>query len=250
MKLHIASAQEIAQIHGLTDPESCGAVYPLSVIQGYQTGLVLTDHALQTVLIWHCCGFANLFGKVTENILAEIAEMMQNPQPYSRMILMTQDKTVREYFSLQENFLQEERLYYRYNKTFLKTENSESTEISLDILPRIKGRITPGFSWTNDEQFLNKGKGQCVMQNGEPAAWAFSAAVSDTEIDIGVETKEAYRRCGFAAKVASAMTAYAISQGKRPVWACHAMNTGSRRLAESIGFVQCDSCTTIRYERS
>ena len=117
--------------------------------------------------------------------------------------------------------------------------------IDASILPRLDGRIKPSFSWDSDEQFLKNGAGFCAMQGETPAAWAFSAAVSDTQIDIGVETLESYRGKGLAAAVAGKMAEYVLSIGKKPVWACHSENIASRNTAEKIGFDKVGECSTI-----
>lgn len=96
------------------------------------------------------------------------------------------------------------------------------------------------------ESFLEKGKGYCVVKGGTVAAWAFSAAVSSTEIDIGIETDSEYRRLGLAEIAAKKMIEYCFEQNKRPVWACHQDNTASRKLAEKLGFVKTSECLTVK----
>ena len=83
------------------------------------------------------------------------------------------------------------------------------------------------------------------MHGDTPAAWAFSAAVSDDEIDIGVETLERFRGKGLAAAAASEMIRFSLAAGKKPVWACHAGNIASRKTAEKIGLVKTGECLTI-----
>ena len=87
-----------------------------------------------------------------------------------------------------------------------------------------------------------------MFDGDTPAAWAFSAAVSGEEIDIGVETAESYRRMGLASAAARGMLRYVLGVGKRAVWACHAGNAGSRRVAEGLGFTLTAECFTVRKE--
>lgn len=96
------------------------------------------------------------------------------------------------------------------------------------------------------ESFLEKGKGYCVVKGGTVAAWAFSAAVSSTEIDIGIETDSEYRRLGLAEIAAKKMLNYCFEQNKRPVWACRQDNTASKKLAEKLGFVKTAECLTVK----
>jgi predicted GNAT family acetyltransferase len=114
-----------------------------------------------------------------------------------------------------------------------------------DIISRLNGRITPAFSWDDTERFLKYGKGFCVMCDGEPVSWAFTAAVSSTEEDIGTETVESHRRKGLAAAAAAKTAEYIIAGGKAPVWACHCGNAGSQKTAAKIGFVKDTGCTVI-----
>ena len=113
------------------------------------------------------------------------------------------------------------------------------------LFDRCKGRIVPLFSWEDKQSFLQRGKGFCVTDGDRVAACAFSSAVSGREIDIGVETAEGYRKRGLAYTAARAMIVYILKENKRPVWACSSENEGSRRLAESLGFVKTAECYTI-----
>ena len=94
----------------------------------------------------------------------------------------------------------------------------------------------PVSFWRSDEDFLEKGKGYCVMYGDEVASVAFSAAISSEQVDIGIETAEAHRRKGLALIAAKKMVAYVKSIDKEPVWDCNVANEGSRRTAENVGF--------------
>ena len=121
-------------------------------------------------------------------------------------------------------------------------------EINSELLSEIHGGIVPSLFWESSENFLKKGKGYCILDGGNVAAWAFSAAVSSSEIDIGVETSENYRGRGLAASAAKMMIKYAFDVGKSPVWACHCNNAASKRLAEKIGFAKTSECLIIKQE--
>lgn len=69
------------------------------------------------------------------------------------------------------------------------------------------------------------------------AAWAFTAAISSDEIDIGVETRSDYQYSGLGTIVAEKMIQYCLQQHKRPVWACHSNNMASQKLANKISFL-------------
>ena len=246
MSLRILPPEQYPNTRHLIAPDACGAVYPLSVIEGTQSGTVYTDDTGRAVLIWHCCGFAFLFGAYDRAFLAECAEIMRHPVPYTRMLLFAPDAETAAFFRKTDGFLPERRLFFRYPVSTQPQTTIPAVRITADILTQIHGKITPAFSWQTAADFLANGCGFCVMQDGVPAAWSFSAAVSDTEIDIGVETLASYRRRGFAFAAAAAMIQAALSQGKVPVWACHAQNTGSQKLAAGLGFVPCGECLTVK----
>ncbi len=246
MSLRTAPPERYPALRTLIDPDACGAVYADAVAEEIQSGILYTDENETVLLVRHVCGFALLFGAYTEETLREIGEMILHPAPFSRMILFAPDDYAAAYFSKQEDFITEQRLFFRYPSAELPPEPSAAVRLTPAYTEQIKGRITPSFSWDNMDDFAEKGTGFCIMQDGVPAAWAFSAAVSSRETDIGVETDESCRRRGFASAAAKAMIRDTLIKGKSPVWACHAENTGSRKLAEALGFSVCGQCTTVR----
>lgn len=168
-----------------------------------------------------------------------------------RFILFTNDAPVENYFLKIENAVIEKRLFFNYGKDvppeIPRLPNGfEFCEINADLLKKISGNITPYFSWDSAESFLEKGKGYCIVKGDTAAAWAFSAAVSSKEIDIGIETNSEYRRLGLAEIAAKKMIGYCFERNKRPVWACHQSNVASKKLAEKLGFVQTSECLTIK----
>ena len=142
-----------------------------------------------------------------------------------------------------------ERLFFEYPADEVEhveiPDGFELREIDEDLGMSLKGRITLAFSWDDHKQFAKYGKGFCLTDNGVPVAWAFSAAVSDEEIDIGVECLEEYRHRGLTAIVVREMIRYILSIGKRPTWACIDTNEYSRKLAEKCGFVRSGACKLI-----
>ena len=83
------------------------------------------------------------------------------------------------------------------------------------------------------------------MYGSEPASWAFTAAVSSDEADIGVETAEAHRHRGLA-YAASALLIKRLLPSGRPTWSCQQSNKGSARTAQKLGFVKYAECIMIK----
>lgn len=71
-------------------------VYPLSIINGNQTGEIYVDDSENptVALFWHYCGFAFIAGKYSRDTVKDIYEMMQNPteKHRNRMIVQTDDR--------------------------------------------------------------------------------------------------------------------------------------------------------------
>lgn len=229
--------------------DPCGMIYPLSVVQMYQHGDIYTDG--HSVLIWHQCGFAYIFGHPDHSFFDEIHDIMCADDLPRRFILFTADPDTERYFHGKQGIVTGQRYGYRYPSdisasSFPLPDGYEIHEIDRDCIDRMQGRITPYFSWREPSEFLVKGKGFYVTYEDIPAAWAFSAAVTDDEIDIGIETHTDHRHKGLALAAASHMIRYCMDMHKRPVWACDAANGASQALAEKLGFVRTGTYTTIR----
>ena len=231
-----------------------GKVYPLSIAQLYQYGDIFTKSKTEfkTFLFWHYSGFAFVSGEYDECFLEMVYDIISNRYRKNnrRFILINGDERIIEYFKTKENITIERRYFFEYDQSYNKTlalpNNSEIKDIDSELISKIHGGITPYLFWSSAEDFLSKGKGYCVVINDIVVAWAFSAAISDEEIDIGVETNEKYRGMGLAAIASTAMINYILSENKKPVWACHSMNTSSAKLAEKMGFKKTSECSIIK----
>ena len=221
-----------------------GKVFALSVVLGYQTGKVYTLGNL--VLIYHSCGFAFVCGEASE---AELNALYREAADLYRFTWFCEDDRAAAYLEKLPGVMIRKRLFFEYPaeeaEQLVIPEGFELKEIDEELAMRLKGRITLSFSWDNYEQYAKHGKGFCLTDNGNPVAWAFSAAVSDEEIDIGVECLEEYRHRGLSAIVVREMIRYALEAGKKPTWACIDTNEFSRKLAEKCGFVKSGECRIV-----
>lgn len=232
------------------DKTGCGTVYPLSIAEIIQQGDVFTDH--HSVLFWHYCGFAFIYGDYDERFLNDVyKKFINNSMPSRRFILFISDEGTKDFFINKETVILERRYFFEYQKSVstynqVFPSNFKLCEISKELFYKINGNVTPLFSWDSSSDFFEKGKGYCILDGETAAAWAFTAAISDEEIDIGIETRAEYRNCGLGAVVSDKMIQYCFQQHKRPVWACHSNNIASQRLAEKVGFVKTSECFTIK----
>lgn len=233
----------------------CGKVYPLSIAEGIQKGdiFISSMENYNNALFWAYCGFAYLSGKADECFLEDIYEFMLDRTKLDsrRFLLMTRDEYVQEYFKSKQDVIVEKRYLFAYSKNREIVEpilpaGYELKEIDNQLLEEISGKITPALFWQDVNDFLAKGKGYCITCDNDIASWAFSAAISSKEIDIGIETNPKYKQQGLGLVVAQKMIQYTIGQEKEPVWACHYQNAASERMAEKLGFVKVSECAVIK----
>lgn len=98
--------------------------------------------------------------------------------------------------------------------------------------------VSPHFFWKDYSVFAGKGGGMmAVSPEGDVGAMAFTSTRGEGWLEIGIETRSAYRGQGLARAVAVAMIEKCLAGGLRPVWACRKENAGSLHLAQSLGFV-------------
>ncbi len=240
---------------GYIDPDACGKVYPRSVAESVQTGDIFINSRKDnlSVLYWHYCGFAFLCGVCDKPFLEEVYGFMSDKKNTAnrRFILFADNKPVERFFRAKSGTVFEERYFFEYDKSCPVIDAAlpagyKLCEIDEKFAEKIDGKITPSFSWDDYNSFIEKGKGYLITDGENAAAWAFSAAVSADEIDIGIETDVRYRNHGFAYIVAQKMIEYSLNQHKMPVWACNAANAASYNLAMKLGFTKVSECCTVR----
>lgn len=253
--LHKLNSMQYPNLIDIANIHDCGSVYPLSVAEGIQEGDIFSNsvHNYEKVLFWVHIGFAYLSGNIDEYFPEDIYEFMldRTKSNTKRFLLMTRNKYIQEYFESKDDVIEEKRYLFKYSGFQRCIESSlpggyELKEIDNQLLKKISGKIVPSLFWNNVNNFLEKGKGYCITCNNDIASWAFSAAVSTKEIDIGIETKPKYKQHGLGMIVANKMIQYTIDQAKEPVWACHYKNVASEKMAEKLGFIKVSECSIIK----
>ena len=237
------------QILNMICNHPCGTVYPLSVAEHRQSGDIFICE--DSVLCWHYSGFAYLFGSCGDAFLEQVyQEFLIADRLPRRFVLFTANPRTEQFFRNHTGLAFGRRYQFDFPETAFSPKPVPAElalrQIDRELFDSVAGRVTPRFSWRNAEEFLSSGMGYCLMYNGTPASWAFSAAVSTYETDIGIETAPEFRHRGLAFLAAEQMTASCLRQGRKPVWACDTGNTASRNLAERLGFSIAAEYTTIR----
>lgn len=234
----------------------CDIVYGYSIIENRQKGRIFVDEENnpQTVLFWHYNSFAFISGRTDNDdfnnslykLLCGTYEENQR-----KFILLINDiewnNTVQNLIKNQVNVSIIERLRFKFNKKEFQKINVPVpngytlSEIDENLIYKLQGRIIPSYSWHSPEAFLKFGKGYCLLDGDKIACNAFSSSIGNQIIDIGIETMADYRMKGLALPTAHAMVKYCLENGFEPGWGCNAVNIGSARIAQSLGFEIIDS---------
>ena len=226
--------------------EDCTAnrVYPVSIAAGLQDGEIYTDDK-GCILFWHYCGFAYISGDISPDVLEGIYQQFFVPDTERRFLLITDSEFVSDYYSSRDVLRSGKRIEYTHaglpeNLPVLDA-GFVVERITAANIGVIQGRIIPSFSWKSSGTFLKNGFGVLARskEDGCFAAAAFSSAISTEEVDIGVETVEAYRHHGLASYLAYKMCEEIVQQGRKPVWAHGKTNAGSQKTALNAGFKPC-----------
>ena len=223
-------------------------VYPLSIATGVQTGNIYADDR-GNVLFWHYYGFAYISGTANSDFLESVYQEFLVADTDRRFLLITDSEFVTGYYKDRDLLQFDKRVEYDHFSvpeiSSVPDKQFIIEQITEDNIVCVQGRIVPAFSWENDNAFLERGFGYLARRDTDFAAIAFSSAVSPEEVDIGVETAEAFRHRGLASYLAHRMCDEIIAQGKKPVWAHAETNEGSRKTAISAGFKPCKVNTVI-----
>lgn len=91
--------------------------------------------------------------------------------------------------------------------------------------------------WWTEDNFLSKGVSFAVLYEGEIVAWCTPDCVAGDRMDIGIVTHRAHRRRGLATIAVAATVEHCLHNGFSAVgWHCNAINIGSWKTAEKVGF--------------
>ena len=153
------------------------SLYPCAIAEGIQSGNIITDG--NAVLFHHYCGFAFLSGSPDDIFMDYIADRLLHPAPERRFVLISDDPAICSRLSALDGLTRSDRIYYRTEQAppeFALPDGMALCRITPELLPLIRGRIVPAWSWESPEQFFAHGFGYCVMHKNTAAAAAFTAA--------------------------------------------------------------------------
>jgi hypothetical protein len=91
--------------------------------------------------------------------------------------------------------------------------------------------------WESRDEFLERGFGTVVTHQGRPVSLCYAAAIGDGVAEIDVATVASARMLGFGKVAVSGFLRQCRTRNLIPNWDCFTNNSGSMRLAASLGFV-------------
>ncbi|OKP95460.1 GNAT family N-acetyltransferase [Paenibacillus sp. P46E] len=133
------------------------------------------------------------------------------------------------------NFSLDREAYFAARARFFK-QDAALVRTGKEQYAALTGSVVPKYFWRDEEHFLAEGVGFSIMEGDEAASTAFASCSAAGQLEIGIETAEAFRGRGYAFTVSSALIDYCLDHQLEPVWACRLENQGSYRLAQKLGF--------------
>ena len=104
------------------------------------------------------------------------------------------------------------------------------------MFENMNGSVVPKYFWRDAEQFHTQGVGFSLFYDNKLASTAYSAFITKTQLEIGIQTNEIFRGKGFALLTCATLIDYSLAHYLEPVWSCKFENTGSYLLAQKLGF--------------
>lgn len=104
------------------------------------------------------------------------------------------------------------------------------------LFEKMQGSVVPRYFWNSADDFCRHGIGFSLLIGDQPVSTAYSAYLHRRQLELGIETTEAYRGKGYALLTCAALIDYCLENGYEPVWSCRLENTGSYLLAQKLGF--------------
>ncbi|GGH27123.1 GNAT family N-acetyltransferase [Paenibacillus segetis] len=248
--------QDFYKIRHITD--KCDNIEVRAVVSGINPGQVYVDHPTMptAALIWiqGQAGFQVVGDPHSKSFLNDLEPYMRTyiePNLIEQNISCVEigaDETWTE--TLQVTF-KNRNLSNDIQHVFKLNEDMETNEIHTDgVIIRkldedvLKSRRFENQSylegkisrfWDSIDDFLQHGFGYIAEQNNTVVSSCFSAFVADHTHAIDIETIEGYRKRNLGALVARAFVEECKREGIHPYWDCTPENTGSIRLAKSVG---------------
>lgn len=220
--------------------------FPLisAVIEKRQRGQVFVDENAKSALVLNNFGFMYLIGaEVNPEFDDALVELFTGANRIKPSYLL--------WYSPPESWQQRlgaagarrrERIRYQFDGELSEPITCpggfEMRRLDAELIPKTKkfGIEIDSRFWSSAQDVTENGLGFCIIKDDDVVSICYAAAISDGLAEIDVATDEAFRQQGLAVLVSRQFIRECLTRGITPTWDCFAYNTGSRRLAERLGF--------------
>ena len=107
------------------------------------------------------------------------------------------------------------------------------------------GNLVEFEDYDSAEDFLARGLGYTLLEDGKPAGAAYASLVCSRGIEVSLFVDEPYRRRGVATAISAALLRECVRRGLRPNW--DAANQESCALAEKLGYTPAGTYDSYYY---
>lgn len=107
------------------------------------------------------------------------------------------------------------------------------------------GNMVEFEDFDSAEDFLDRGVGYTLLEDGRPAGAAYSSLACSRGIEVSLFVDEPYRRRGIATAISAALLLECVRRGLRPNW--DAANPESCALAEKLGYAPAGTYESYYY---
>lgn len=233
-------------------------LFAQAVVEGRVNGKVYTDNPAhpRTFYIVHPYGMSLLWGESDdEHFHRQLKDYVANAQgerqgdEWLQAFPVSWDPLLDNLFRDEHqqpatNVERDTRLNFKFNADkYLAQRKQVPTDIPIQIAPvtrtafdSMTGAVIPSCFWNNAEEFVSQSIGYSVYYDNTLASLAFAAFINHELLEIGIETCAPFRGKGLAYHSCAALIDYCLENGLEPIWACRGGNTGSRKLAQQLGF--------------
>jgi hypothetical protein len=263
--MHVLSPEYYPKIRKLLEPIPFNYLFAKSVVDRHVAGTIFADDRENPVnsYILHPYGMSLLIGDGansdfdrwlfsyilnTDNEKKKDEWMQVYPGGWNnkiaRQFLCTNDHSESDTGRVPGDYIElNQRVNFRFNdkkyQDFKKTHKLPEVQVSRldkESAGKVRGTVVPSHFWNNPEDFIKNGAGFSIIKDNEPVSTAFSAFVHGNLLEIGVETMDQHRGCGFAPVTCMYLIDFCLDNGYVPVWSCRFENTNSYNLAMKLGF--------------
>jgi GNAT superfamily N-acetyltransferase len=196
-----------------------------------------TAYRITTGPFWYFAGEAD--GPVGQQMMQALQAyniLMPSPAPWVKLAQELYGEHLKKFtrYSLSAAELSGEHL-----NRLLETSAFQArvVPISVDVAKQIAEQ-PDGYLDLSDfdsaEDFVERGLGYTILDNGKAIGVAYSALVCSQGIEVSIFVHEAYRRQGVATALAGNLLLTCLQQNRRPNW--DAANPQSLELAKKLGY--------------